>query len=296
MVARLLYHDEVMSLPGSDPATGAYAVTAIHVLPNGLMGIMIAAMFAATMSSMDTGINGQTGIIVNNLLARIRETLHLPALGGSTLVRLCRFISAALGLVVITISLLLASQGEIGLFDIFLLIGSVIGVPLMLPLFFGLFIRRLPSWSYFAIAGAALGPSLYSLIDARFGGSAWTIQDRGTWVIAFGAAAALICIPLARYSSTRQRERESALFSAMTTPINFASEIGESRDAEQAQIVGRVTLLLGALMTVLLALPNSLVGRLVILALIGYIITVGGLLLWAARAAGRRNDPSTTKP
>jgi Na+/proline symporter len=60
MVARFLYEAEVLGSGIKDPATIAYAVAARHLLPDGLMGVLIAAMFAATMSSMDSGLNGQT--------------------------------------------------------------------------------------------------------------------------------------------------------------------------------------------------------------------------------------------
>ena len=46
MVARFLYGDAVMAQGINDPATTSYAFIARELLPNGLMGIMIAAMFA----------------------------------------------------------------------------------------------------------------------------------------------------------------------------------------------------------------------------------------------------------
>ncbi len=287
MVARFLYADEVLALGGNDPATGAYAVVAAHVLPNGLMGIMIAAMFAATMSSMDTGINGQTGIIVNNLIARIREATRRPPLGDRALVRLCRLISTALGLTVIGMSLLLAGQEKVALFDTFLLIGSVIGTPILMPLVVGLIVRRLPTWSYFVISGTALLPSVYSFLDARVTGDEWTIQERGAWVLGFALLGSLVSIPLARFQGIAQRDRERALFEKMATAVDFAAEIGESKDSIQARLVGRVTFILGAFTLLLLVLPNPTEGRLVILALSAFVLAVGALLVWAGRRSQR---------
>lgn len=284
MVARFLYADEVMALPIADPATGAYAVIAMKVLPNGLMGIMIAAMFAATMSSMDTGLNAQTGIIVHNMLGRIRERLGLGPLSDTVLVRLCRVISTILGLTIICFALLLATQDKIKLFDIFLLMGAVIGMPMILPLIAGLVIRRLAAWSYFLIVAGGLLPSLYALLGEQLWGmEPWTIQERGTWVLLGGTLAVLVSIPLARFASAAQRERERTFFEKMTTPVDFETEIGGGNDTLQALLVGRVALLVAALLCLLLLLPNPLLGRLVIVVLIALVAAIGGLLLRAAR-------------
>jgi Na+/pantothenate symporter len=98
------------------------------------MGVMIAAMFAATMSSMDTGLNGQTSIIVRNLLPRLRARFGWAPLRETTELRLCRGISVGLGVLIILAALLLAGQTRFVLFDAFLVLSSVIGGPLGLPL------------------------------------------------------------------------------------------------------------------------------------------------------------------
>lgn len=52
----------------------------IHALPNGISGLLITAIFAAAMSSMDSGINSMATVIVNDfvrpLRRRMRSELH----------------------------------------------------------------------------------------------------------------------------------------------------------------------------------------------------------------------------
>ncbi len=284
MVARFVFAEEVMALPIDDPATGAYAVAARQLLPNGLMGIMIAAMFAATMSSMDSGINGLTGVIVHNLLGRIREVLSKPVLSGQRLVGLCRWISTALGATIITMALLLATQGKVQLFDVFLLMGAVIGPPLMLPLLAGLFLRKLPAWSYFLIFFSALIPSAYVELATRWADATpWTIQERGMWVLLWGLLGVLISRLMATWRGARQRERERQFFETMHTPVDFEREIGGANDGLQALLVGKITVWLGALMLMLLWVPNTWPDRMMILVLSGFIILCGGAMLWAGR-------------
>ncbi len=60
--------NEVQAAGGVTPAESAYAVAARHWLPPQLLGLMGVAMLAATMSSMDTGINRSAGIVVRNII------------------------------------------------------------------------------------------------------------------------------------------------------------------------------------------------------------------------------------
>lgn len=284
MVARFLYEAEVLALPMKDPTTGAYAVAARHLLPTGLMGIMIAAMFAATMSSMDSGINGLTGVIVRNLIGRLREALKRPAVSEAALVPLCRWISTGLGAVIIGMALILAARSKVDLFDTFLLMGAVIGTPITLPLLAGLVFRRLPGWSYFVIFGVSVLPSIYIEVATRqWGAAAWTIQERGAWVLGAGVAGTLLSLALARFRGARQREREEAFFADMDRPVDFEAEVGGGNDGQQARLVGVVTLVMGGLMALLVLLPNPAAERVAIVALAGFVMLVGAALYLAGR-------------
>jgi Na+/proline symporter len=287
MVARFLYADEVLGSGIKDPATVAYAVAARNLLPDGLMGVLIAAMFAATMSSMDSGLNGQTSNIVRNLIPRLRSVLGLAPLLESAQLRLCRFISVGLGALIIVAALLLSTQSKIVLFDAFLTIGSVIGAPLGMPLLMGLIFRRLAGWCYFLIFGGSLLPSIYSLIAEHNGGADWTIQQRTLWVLAGGILATVLCLALNRFSSAASRRHTEQFFNQMETPVDFAKEVGESRDWIQAVLLGRSVTAMGILLFGFLLVPNPLPSRLQILALAGFTLAIGGGL-WLCGIRGKQ--------
>ncbi|WFB36255.1 hypothetical protein P3T73_00570 [Kiritimatiellota bacterium B12222] len=287
MVARFLYADVVMALPMKDPATAAYSVIARELLPNGLLGVLIAGMFSATMSSIDSGLNGQTSTIMRNIVPRMRGVLDLPELDDRTNLRWCRMSSSIIGAVIIMFSLILVTLGDVQLFEVFLIVGSVIGLPMTMPLIFGLVLKRLPSWSYFFIFCAGMLPSAYSLIMEKTGGEAWTVQQRSLWVMGFGVSASLICWFFRAHTNDKFRENEAAFFKRMHTPVNFAEEIGEGNDAQQASLIGRIVLGMGLLMSLFLAVPNTMTDRLIILALAGFIFTVGLLLCWSGRKKER---------
>jgi len=289
MVARFMYGEEILAQSLKNPSESAYAYLAIKILPNGLLGILIAAMFSATMSSMDSGLNSQAGTIVRNLVPRLRSGLGLnPELSNRAQMWICYISTILLGGFIIVGSTLFATQQEVVLFDAFLTISSIIGIPLGLPLLMGLWVKRLPTWSYFAIFGACLLPSLISFYDGSFNGNPWTIQDRAMWIFITGLLATAICTFCYRWVGAAGRARADDFFATMRTPVDFAREIGQATDHLQARLVGTRTAALGAMIFLLLLIPNDLVARLWIVAVAGTIAGIGVLLMWYARCGEGR--------
>lgn len=286
MVARFLYEDQVMGMAIREPATASYAVAAMNLLPTGLLGVMIASMFSATMSSMDTGLNAQTSIIVRNIIPRFRSLFGRGEMTDKTNLILCRIISSLLGIWIIIAGLLLSRCEDIALFDIFFIIGSVIGIPMGLPLVVGLFVRRLPSWAYFFIMGCSTLPVLYSMIC----GVDWTYQTRSSWILGFGLAASIVSSLLAkRCTSKDQKAREIEFFKRMNTPIDFEKEVGASQDERQTKVMANIIMVMGGLLMLFQLLPNGISDRLIILALSAFIFGIGLLLWTAAHRTEKRN-------
>jgi SSS family solute:Na+ symporter len=73
-----------------------------HYLPPGLSGLIVSAMLAAVMSSLDSGVNGVTAVVNRDLLARYNR---LPATEAGR-VRLLRIMTVVIGAVVILLGLL----------------------------------------------------------------------------------------------------------------------------------------------------------------------------------------------
>lgn len=293
MVARFLYGEEIMAQGVADPANTSYSFIAQKVLPNGLMGVMIAAMFAATMSSMDSGLNRQVGIIARNVLPGLRTLLgRTEAMSPKAEVTMCKIMTLVLGGIIIGFSLMFAFNKEIVLFEAYLTINSIIGIPLLFPLLVGFWVKALPRWSYYAIFGISLLPSLYSFYDRYAHGVSWSIQDRAMWIFVFGLAGTLITMPFYRYSSPAYRARVEEFFRLVKTPVDFAAEVGASRTAWQLRLLGWSTLGIGMAFLLFLLVPNTLAGRLGVGFVSGFTLLTGGLLLLGERRE-RAKDEAT---
>lgn len=289
MVARFLYGDEIIASGGSDPGSTSYSFIAQRVLPDGMMGVMIAAMFAATMSSMDSGLNRQVGIMARNVVPRLRAWFgRLDPMSPGAEVRMCKLMTLAVGGIIIGFSLMFAFNREIVLFEAYLTINSIIGIPLLFPMLIGFWVKRLPSWSYFSIFGASLIPSLYSFYDRFANDVIWTIQDRALWIFVFGAIGTVLSMPFYRRSPREYREQVEAFFVQMRTPVNFEQEVGASRTAWQLRLLGRSTLGIGFAFLLFLLMPNEPAGRWGIAFVAGFTLAIGFLLLWGERIERRK--------
>jgi SSS family solute:Na+ symporter len=278
MVARFLYNDQVMALAIKEPATASYAVIAQNLLPNGLMGLMLAAMLAATMSSMDTGLNTTAGVIVNNIIPRFRERFGMKPMTDKVGLLLCRIFTVLLGVYIILLGLILAMQKELSLFDAYLLVAAVIGLPLGMPVLFGLWFKRLHWSGYYVIIGTALIPSIYFVFQSATGEESSPIQDRIAWVYVFSVLGCLISLPLWRWAPESYRNQVDRFFKKMHTPVDFEKEVKVSQDGMQYQVIGVTSLVIGGLSLLYLLLPNTTAARIQILILSLSIMSVGAAL------------------
>ncbi|GAB5560052.1 MAG: Na+:solute symporter [Synoicihabitans sp.] len=279
MTARFLFEDQVTNIAIQNPAEAAHAIAAMNVLPNGLTGILVVAMFAATMSSMDTGLNSVTGGIVNNLIPALRRRLKKPPLSELNQIRLCRGITIVLGLIIISYALLFATKPDLTIFDAYMFMNAAIIVPLGLPFAISLFVRKLPRWSYFVIAGAGLAPSIYAYFDA----DQWTFQRRVFTVVGFSVLATVVCRLLFFTASKPYRERIEAFFTKMHTPVITEGDGPNQQDRFQLNLLGTTSLIASGFLSLLLLVPNPVSGRLAILTVCLFVFSIGMLLKRAAR-------------
>ncbi|MEX0320962.1 MAG: sodium:solute symporter [Puniceicoccaceae bacterium] len=283
MTSRFLYSAEVAAMQMENPTQSAYAVAALNILPNGLAGILVAAMFAATMSSMDTGLNGSTGGVVNNLIPALRRIFKLKPLKEATRVRLCKFVTLSLGLIIITFAVMWEVAEDMDIFEAFMLFTSMIVLPMSFPFTVSLFIKRLPRWSFFFILGCGIAPSVAAEISGRFFDSPWLFQDKLFWILGWSTFATLLCMAFYKYSSAAYKERVEVFFKRLHTPVNFMEEVKVDRDQEQLKLMGTTSIMGGSLLLLLLLVPNSLGGRISVLFLAGFVIVVGIVLRRAAK-------------
>jgi len=126
------------SLPEAISGDKIFPYFIAHVLPTGLSGLLIAAIFAAAMSSMDSGINSMATVIVNDFI--------FPMVGkkeGGETVRLARWVTAGLGALATALSIYLffVSKAE-GIIETFATFMGLFSAPVLALFVLGLLTKR----------------------------------------------------------------------------------------------------------------------------------------------------------
>jgi Na+/proline symporter len=136
----------------SHPEEGAFLVTAHDVLPAGMLGLLIAGIFGATLSSLDASVNQGVGILVRNFYLPVIN----PQCPEKKLLIISKCCTAGFGLVIIKMGLIISQQRTAGLFDFLNQLGVGLWLPLAVPMCLGLFYKRTPPWSGWGTALAGL--------------------------------------------------------------------------------------------------------------------------------------------
>jgi Na+/proline symporter len=147
----------------SHPEEGAFLVTAHDVLPAGMLGLLIAGIFGATLSSLDASVNQGVGILVRNFYLPVIN----PKCAEKNLLIISKFCTAAFGLVIIEMGLIISRQRTAGLFDFLNQLGVSLYLPLAVPMCLGLFYKRTPPWSGWGTVLVGLFTSLSILFCVK---------------------------------------------------------------------------------------------------------------------------------
>ena len=133
MLPPLLYRSQVQGAQKES----AYIMATESVLPAGLVGLMVAALFSATASMVSSQLNVFAGVLTNDFY----RTFFDPVASEKKLVRVGRVFTLLLGAVLVVIALLVPAMG--GAEKLVITINSMLVVPLLAPTLWGLFSRKL---------------------------------------------------------------------------------------------------------------------------------------------------------
>jgi SSS family transporter len=142
-----------------------------NMMPIGITGLMIAAIYAASMSSMDSGLNSCVTAILNDFYSRFKlkqynlDDSDLEDIERRRRLRIARFSTLILGALITFFSLYVGKLGDIFVYSAKLI--NMFTGPLFGVFFLGMFTKRVTAPA--ALIGGFIGFSLGSLcVFAKF--------------------------------------------------------------------------------------------------------------------------------
>jgi hypothetical protein len=186
------------------------------------------------------------------------------------------------------LALYFARSGGNGVFQLMLDVGTMLAMPLAVPLFVGIFIRRAPVWSCVSSVSFSLASSLvgfYSSTLTQWGwlGEAWAFQDKLFWNVGMGLLGFVISIPFWSTASEEYKKKVDDFFTNMHTPVDFEKEVGLGNDHQQLKILGLFSVIVGVFLALLMLLPNPMEGRLAIGFVAVFVGGIGALFVYLGR-------------
>lgn len=137
---------------GNNPQDLVFIGLCLKLLPNGLIGVFLAAMLAATMSTLSSVYN-----MVSSILTRdIYQGWFKPDMTDEGQLKVGRIFSVVLGLLVTAMAVVFVNS-QFGIFNLMQAFFTLLNIPVVVPVAFGLLFRRVPKWS-------AIGSIIWGLV------------------------------------------------------------------------------------------------------------------------------------
>lgn len=280
---------------GNKAGDAAYLAFVQNIMPAGMVGLLMSAMFAATMSSMDSGLNRNAGIFVCNFYQPILRKNATQ----KELVMVSKLTTIMMGIIIIAIGLFINSLRHLSLFDIVLNVGALIGFPMLIPVLLGMWVRKTPDWAGWTtlivggVVSYVFGISLQaSDIEHLFGldqaltGREWADLKVGLSLAAHVILTGGFFLLTTRFYKGLSPEREKEvdqLFENWNTPLISQGEEQQNLDTKQRSMLGNLICTAGFGILAMALIPNEPTGRLLFLLCGSIVLTVGILLVNAAR-------------
>ncbi len=242
MATRILYPEIGVMWPNaSNPQEGAYAVISLTLLPHGLIGVMLAAIFSASMSNISSYYNLFSAIVTTDIVPRF----YRKPLDDKQKMFIGQVTTLVVGLLVPALALFMAGSGH-SAFNLMNSFNSIISIAYGPPALIGFLSRKTPHWSglfYFVIA------LILGSVGWFYWG--WNIPENVLYVTPLSIVIMFGSSYLTGFLKEKNIyvQRRALFFKKQDTPIDVKKEVGDSSHIEHLvfSFLARVTALIAVL-------------------------------------------------
>lgn len=278
---------------GSSITDATYYIFVRDYLPAGMVGLMMSAMFAATMSSMDSALNKNSGIIVCNVY-KVFIDKDAPE---EKMLKLGRIMTFIFGVIIIIVGIFINSLKNTSLFNVTTTVGTLLALPMLIPSLLGFFVKKTPDWagwgtllvgisvSYF-VASVCTPEMVEAVLGVPITPDEWSDMKSLTLGVFLHATITTPFFFLSKlfykgHSEERQKEID-LFFENTTTEVVVDEEDPEvlASDSRQRRTLGGLLATAGGMIMLMFLLPNEFTSRFVFIAVGSIVFAIGfGLYL-----------------
>lgn len=247
-------------LPNLENPEMAYVALCVKLLPSGVMGLMMAAMFAATMSVLSAEYNVTASVLTRDIYQRVFR----PNASGKEALLVGRSMTLLVGTVVTVGALFVAGFG--GAFEANKLLAGIFAVPMIVPVIVGVLMRKPQPWGALVtlFGGVLLGflMHFFYVKNDYFGISGTGVMEETRWAIATLIEIAFcftVFIVSGYFESkdTAYNQRVTAFFHKLTIPFVPAKDSqNDGAFADAIKLMYGIAFALTGSMFVIMGLPS----------------------------------------
>ncbi len=263
----------------ADPTEASFVSLALLILPHGLIGIVVSAIFAATMGQANDTFNWLAAVLTKEIYVRLKKRISSQEPTDKAQVIVAKLIIVVVGLLGTGVALYIPRFG--GAFEFALYFYGISGPPLMLPVMLGLVYTRTPWWS--AIVSSASGLVADLIVLAIIGGSH---PNRYELLVFTGLIVSGATFLVSRRFQNRKKEDNERLESLrhdLQTPAYAEVRSFDPSGFSAYRLVGIIAMILGSILMLLFLSPSSASDRLVNLICGVFTFGIGIVLVYALK-------------
>ncbi len=283
MAMRAIYPDLHALWPSlANPSEGAYAVASLTLLPHGLIGVMLAAMFSSTMANLSAQFNLKSAILSKDLY----QALLRKDAGDHELLVVGWIATFLVGAATTVIAVLMAASGR-SVFQVMLTFNTLISLAYGPPALLGLAIRRTPPWSGLASFSVGLVLGILGAFVYH-----WSLIQQVAYIIPASFGIFFLSMLFDRGDTPARAQ----LFTNLNTPVDVAVELKDTPDftAPVFRFLSRTISSIG-LLSLFLLLVTRPEHRATVLWFAALTLSVGGAL-YLVRGRARVEEESAACP
>lgn len=281
---------------GNKAADTVYLTFVERAMPAGTVGLLVAGLFAATMSTMDPVLNRNSGIFVRSFLVPV--LFRNKPVSDSRQLLAGKLFCVLNGLLVILVSLFFSHLEGMSLFELMMTVSTLVQAPMLVPLFFGMFINNIPRWAPWTTVVFGLFVSwlcldfLTAKTLGQYIGVTFTKREISELNVIINILAHLVLTGgffiatrlfyRPESYSAKEQEQVATFFKNLEDEV-VADEHQSGFDRLQREKIGFITMLMSGGMLLMVLIPNPLWGRLVFFCCAAMVFIVGYLLRLSCR-------------
>lgn len=285
---------------GSDANNAAYLYFIDHYMPAGVLGLVLAAMIAATIAPMTTALNRNAGIFVRNVYQSVINTNATE----DQQMFVGKLATVVNGVLAVVAALFFASMKEYSFFDLMMLFGALLQIPLAIPSLLAVVVTRTPDWSGWAtlLVGLMVSCFIQFVFNANwllplFNADSFTSREIIDITVIVAILSQVVItggfFVLTSYFYKESQQGEDRLNEVNQMRSNMERPISESEQANvdyrQGTYLGWLSKGLGVAVMVMALLPNDLIDR-------GAFVLIGLLILLSGFGLKHRPKALIAKP